>query len=344
MKAAVITSQGTPVASNVTVERDWPDPVAAPGEVLVRTEASALNHLDLWVGRGVPGAKLEYPRISGSDGCGRVEEVGEGVDPSWIGRRVALNAAVTHPDPMRPDVDPAPLPAMTVIGEHSFGTMAERFTAPVTNVVDVGETDPVHAAAYALSHVTAWRMLVSQARLEAGHTVLITGIGGGVALAALTIARHYGCRIIVTSRHASKLERARELGADEGVLDEGEDWSRTVRGLTGKRGVDICVDSVGKAIHGSCIKSLARGGVFVTCGCTTGPDATTDLARMFWNQLSIVGSTMGDMAEFRSVMALLCRGLITPVIDSVVDADDAPRAFERLESGEQFGKIAIRWA
>ena len=186
-------------------------------------------------------------------------------------------------------------------------------------------------------------MLVTRVGLQAGQTVLVTGIGGGVALALLGICRHFGCRTIVTSRRQWKLDRALELGADDGVLDTGDDWSRTVRGLTGKRGVDVCADSVGKAVHSSCLKSLARGGTFVTCGATTGHDAVTDLARLFWNQLTLMGSTMGDMHELRQVVALFRNGSLKPVIDSVHDAAEASAAFARLESGEQFGKVIVRW-
>jgi NADPH:quinone reductase-like Zn-dependent oxidoreductase len=186
-------------------------------------------------------------------------------------------------------------------------------------------------------------MLVSKADLKPGQWVLITGIGGGVALAALNIARWLGCPTIVTSRHQWKLDRALECGADHAVLDEGEDWSRTVRSLTGKRGVDVCVDSVGQAIHRSCLQSLAREGTFVTCGSTTGGQATTDLTRIFWNQLSILGSSMGTMKEFRSVLALLQNGAITPNIDSIWNVNEADKAWERIESGEQFGKVVVRW-
>ncbi|NNM24644.1 MAG: zinc-binding dehydrogenase, partial [Phycisphaerales bacterium] len=341
MRAAVLTTQGQPVAANVEL-REWHDVEPGPGEVRVRTEASALNHLDLWVGRGVPGADLEFPRISGSDGCGIVDAVGEEVDAAWEGQRVVLNAAVMADAPPRPGVTPTSgVPA--VIGEHSHGTMAARFLAPVRNVLAIGDADPVAAAAFALSHLTAWRMLVTRARLRAGQSVLIPGIGGGVALALLGIARHFGCHIIVTSRSPEKLARAQELGAHAGVLDAGEDFSREVRRLTGRRGVDVCADSVGKAIHGSCLRALARGGTFVTCGCTTGPDATTDLARIFWNQLSVLGSTMGDMAEFRAVTSLFSSGALSPVIDSCHTPDAAPAAYARLESGEHFGKVVIDW-
>jgi NADPH:quinone reductase-like Zn-dependent oxidoreductase len=342
MRAIVIERQGAPVLPNVRLVEDHPDPAPRPGEAVVRTEAAALNHLDLWVGRGLPGIDIRYPAISGSDGAGVVESVGAGVDPAWIGRRVLLNAAVPKPDPAHPDLRPAPADIF-MIGEHGAGCLAERFAAPVANLLPIGDADPVEAAAFGLTHLTAWRMMVTQAGLRAGMTVLVTGIGGGVALAALAIARHFGCETIVTSRHASKLERANALGAAHGVLDEGQDWSKEVRRLTGRRGVDLCVDSVGKAIHGPCIRSLARGGTFATCGATTGPDATTDLTRIFWNQLRLVGSTMGDMREFREVVALFRSGAIRPVIDRVFAPTEGAEAFARLEAGEQFGKLVVDW-
>ena len=342
MRAIIIERQGAPVLPNVACVTNHPDPTAGPGEVLVRTEAAALNHLDLWVGRGLPGIDIRYPAISGSDGAGVVEAVGAGVDPAWIGTRVLLNAAVPKPDAAHPGVRPAPADIF-MIGEHGPGCLAEKFVAPVSNVLAIGEADPVQAAAFGLTHLTAWRMMVTQTGLRAGMTVLITGIGGGVALAALAIARHFGCETIVTSRHQSKLDRARALGANHTVLDTGADWSREVRQLTGRRGVDLCVDSVGKSIHLHSIKSLARGGTYATCGATTGPDATTDLTRIFWNQLRIVGSTMGDMREFREVVSLFRSGAISPVIDRVFAPSEGREAFARLEAGEQFGKLVVDW-
>lgn len=342
MRALVIDRQACPVAPNVRLVSDYPDPRPRTGEVLVRTEAAALNHLDLWVGMGLPGIDLTYPRISGSDGAGVVEELGAGVDGAWIGQRVLLNAACPIAEPALPN-RAAGASDISMIGEHVDGCLAERFVAPVSNLVAIGDADPVAAAAFGLTHLTAWRMLVTQARLRAGQTVLVTGIGGGVALAALAIARHFGCRTIVTSRSAAKLERAKALGADEGVLDTGQDWSRDVRGCTGRRGVDIVADSVGKHIHLACIKSLARRGVFVTCGATTGADATTDLTRIFWNQLTLIGATMGDMAEFREVTALFRRGLLKPTVDTVFRPADGAKAYARLEAAEQFGKIVVDW-
>lgn len=343
MKAIVVQQRGNPVSPNVALVTDRPKPQPQSGEVLVRTEASALNSLDLWVGRGLPGIDTQYPFSSGSDGAGRVEEVGAGVDRAWIGRRILLNAAVIQDAPAHPDRF-ASGEDIRMIGEHSPGTMGEFFCAPAKNVLDIGDTDPIQAAAFGLTHLTAWRMLMSRAQLRPGMTILVTGIGGGVAVALLNIAKHFGCTVIVTSRHQWKLDRARELGAVHGILDDGSDWSKTVRTLTGKRGVDIVADSIGKAVHSQCIKSLVRGGVFVTCGATTGGDANTDLARMFWNQLTFMGSTMGDMDEFRAVTTFLRSGEMLPIVDSIQKPHFAKKAYERLESGEQFGKVLIDWA
>ncbi|MEM0983643.1 MAG: zinc-binding dehydrogenase [Planctomycetota bacterium] len=348
MRALVIEKQADPVAPNVALRHDFPDlPPPGPGEARIKTLCSALNHLDLWIGKGVPGLTLEYPRVAGCDGCGVVEAVGEGVPESWIGTTVMLNAALDMSPIGRP-TDPtgaAMAPAFELIGEHhSPGTHAEHFNAPVAQLAALpGEIDPAHAAAFGLSALTAWSMMVGKAGLQPGQYVLVTGIGGGVATAALAIAKHFGCPACVTSRHRWKLDRATELGADHVILDEGQDWSRDVRGWTGKRGVDLAVDSIGKAVHLWCIKALARGGAYVTPGCTSGPDATTDLARIFWNQLRVLGSTMGSNDEFKSVAALFAAGKLSPVVDQVIPSADGQKAYERLESGEQFGKVVVDW-
>ncbi len=342
MKAIAVMNGGAPVAPKVEMI-ELPEPEPGPGEVRVRTEAAGLNHLDLWVGQGIPGVDRPWPRVTGCDGVGRVDAVGDRVDPAWLGRRVIMNAAVAVPEPPHPEGRPAG-EHFQLVGEHSPGTMAEAFVAPAGNLLELpDEIDACEAAAFGLTHLTAWRMITTRARANAGDWVLIPGIGGGVALAALGICRHLGCRIVVTSRHRWKLDRALELGADHGILDEGEDWSRTVRGLTGRRGADVCIDSIGKANHASCIKSLSRGGRFVTCGCTSGGDAVTDLTRVFWNQLSLLGSTMGDMDEFRQVVGLLTGGQLRPVIDRVHEPEGAAEAWARLESGAQFGNLVIDW-
>jgi NADPH:quinone reductase-like Zn-dependent oxidoreductase len=346
MKAIVVQKQGWPVSNNVLLRADWPDPEPpGPGMAVVRTLCSAFNHMDLWVGRGVPGLDLDYPRVSGCDACGEVESVGPGVDAAWVGRRVIYNAAVRVPERPRPADPPGSslAPNYELIGEHHFGAHAQRFSVPIENLADVGDADPTEAAAFGLCALTAYSMMVSKGQLRPGQSVLITGIGGGVATSALAIAKHLGCPVVVTSRHQHKLDMARDLGADHAVLDDGKDWSREIRQWSGKRGVDMAVDSVGKATHLNCIKSLARGGAYVTPGCTTGPDATTDLARIFWNQLRLLGSTMGSNDEFKEVAALFRAGLLRPVVDKVFKPERCAEAYARLEAGDQFGKLVIDW-
>ena len=342
MNALEIAKQATPVAPNVNFVTTRATPEPHPGEVQIQTEISALNHLDLWVGRGMPGIDTTWPTVGGSDGVGKVVKLGAGVDAAWLGKRVILMAAVSKAAAHTPNHQPTG-EDIHMIGEHSPGTHAEFFTAPVTNILDIAQHDPAQAAAIGLTHLTAYRMLITRARVAPGAHVLITGIGGGVAVAALAIAKHFGCTTVVTSRHAWKLEKAKSLGANHCILDDGTDWSKQVRAATNRRGVDVVIDSIGKAVHQSCIKSLARGGAFVTCGCTTGSDGVTDLARVFWNQLSILGSTMGSMDEFRAVMALYKCGALKPVIDSTHHAKDGRAAYARLEAGEQFGKVLIDW-
>lgn len=350
MHAIICTKQGSPVAPNIAYG-EWPDEPPPPaGHVVIRTLASALNHMDLWVGKGIPGVNLTWPRVSGCDACGEVEAVGPGVDPAWKGQRVIVNAAVAQPEREHPQDPPASslAPNYELIGEHHNGMLRERFTAPVANVAPVGDADPVAAAAFGLTMLTAYSMIVTKGGLRAGQSVLVTGIGGGVATASLQIAKLLGCPVCVTSRHQWKLDKAKELGADFGVLDKStkdqpHDWSREVRAWTNKRGVDMAVDSSGKATHLNAIKSLARGGTYVTPGCTSGPDATTDLARIFWNQLRILGSTMGSNEEFRELAALFRAGKLSPIVDQEFAPKDCVKAYERLEAGEQFGKVVVRW-
>jgi len=348
MKAITIREQAPkgPVAPNVSVVDDWADPGPPDrGELLVRTEASALNHMDLWVGRGIPGVEIEYPHVGGVDGCGIVEAVGSDVDAAWVGRRVVHNAAVRLDGPARPGTptEAGIAPDVELIGEHSHGTHRARYRIPVENAVDVGDADPVAAAAYGLTALTAYAKMFTKGRLRPGQTVLITGIGGGVATAALGLAGWMGCTTIVTSRHRWKLDRALELGADHGVLDEGQDWSREVRGLTAKRGVDMVVDTVGGPLLKPCLRVLVPGGAFVTAGATAGPVSEIELARVFWKQLRVLGSTMGSNDEFREVMALFRAGHVAPVVDRVFPPAEAPAAWERLEAADQMGKLVIDW-
>lgn len=340
MRAVVIERAGTPVAGNVRLVTDHPAPAAKAGEVVVRTLAAALNHLDLWVGR----EPARTPWVGGSDACGTVESLGEGVERSWLGTRVIFNAAVPVPEPPLPGARPARPPRIDLIGSEIPGCMAERFAVPAANLLEVGDADPIEAAAFALTHITAWRMIVSRARAMPQETALVTGIGGGVALAALGILRAIGCEVIVTSRQQAKLDRAKRLGAWHGILDEGQDWSKQVLEITGRRGVDLCVDSVGAPLHLRCVRSLAQGGRLAICGASAGSDAPTDLSSVYWSQLSVLGSSMGSMDEFREVTALFLKGVLRPVVDSVHEAGDAAAAYARLEAASQFGKVVVRWA
>lgn len=350
MHAVVLTRRGVPVSSNIAFRTDWPDlPPPALGHVQITTLASAFNHMDLWVGRGLPGID-SYPRITGCDACGVINAVGAGVSPSWIGQRVIVNAAVRQPERDDPRDPPASTlaPNYELIGEHHDGMFREQFHAPVTNCAAVGDADPIHAAAFGLCALTAYSGIVTKAQLRPGQTILITGIGGGVATSALAIAKSMGCRVAVTSRHQWKLDAAMKLGAEFCVLDAStpttpHDWSKDVRAWTNKRGVDVVLDSIGKATHLACIKSLARGGAYVTPGATAGGDATTDLTRIFWNQLRLYGTTMGTNDEFREVVALFRAGKVQPVVDKVFAASDCVAAYQRLEAGEQFGKIVLDW-
>ena len=304
MRAAVIERGGQPIKSNIKLVNNWPSPVAGPGQVVVRTLASALNHLDLFIAWN----PRQTPWVCGSDACGEIVELGTGVDKAWLGKRVLLNARVSEASPDLPGVRPPELAPGKFIGLDMVGTHAERFVAPISNLIAIEDNiDPVQAAAFPLTYLTAWRMLTSRAKIAPDQTLLLTGIGGGVASASLDIARHIGCEIIVTSRHQYKLDRARERGAHHTVLDEGQDWSKEVMVITGNRGVDVCADSVAKAVHMRCLNSLALGGTLVTCGSTTGSDVTTNNNLIFLRQLSYLGSSMGSMEELREVTTLFRR-------------------------------------
>ncbi len=316
------------------------------GAVRVRLLAAALNRLDLWTINGLPGVTITPPWILGADGMGVVAEVSADVTSVRTGDRVLLNPGLScrrceyclkgeHPLCIR----------FRLLGEHHPGTLAEQIVVPAVNVrrVPASVSDEV-AAAFPLATLTAWRMCVSRAQVRAGEEVLIWGIGGGVALAALQICKSLGARVWVTSGSQEKLERARALGADELLDHSVVNVAKEIRARTGKRGVDVVVDSVGERTWEQSLGSLARAGRLVTCGGTSGPSLSMDVRKLFWNQWSILGSTMGNDAEFDAVVAELAAGRLVPPIDSVHALADGRAAFERLESGKQFGKVVVRIA
>jgi zinc-binding alcohol dehydrogenase/oxidoreductase len=324
VKAVRIHEDGGP---DVLMLEDVPDPQPARGEVLVRLRASALNHLDVWIRKGLP--SVPKPRILGADGAGVVEGLGEGVSALELGQRVVLNPGVE-----------AANGTIHVLGEHGDGTNAELIAVPATNVYPIPDgLSFEEAAAFPLVFETAYRMLVTRAGLREGEWVLLWGIGSGVSTAGLAIANALGARTIVTSSSAAKLARAAELGADFAVRTD-SDVKAFVKETTG-RGVDIVVDHVGEATWRTSLDVAAPGGRVVVCGATSGPNPPAALHRIWWKQLTILGSTMGTRADFEAVYELISSGRARPVVDEVLPLAEIRAAHERLEAGEQLGKIVL---
>ena len=342
MNALTLTATGG--LDHLRVQEVPPPSVAAPDDVLVRIYAAALNRLDLWVASGLKGVTYRFPHIMGSDGAGVVEAVGAGVSRTRCGERVLLNPGLSCGACEYCLAGEQPLCAdFHVLGEHRAGTMAEFVVVPERNVAPVpAGMSWAQAAAFPLATLTAWRMLITRARLSAGETVLIWGIGGGVALAALKIAKETGARAIVTSSSDEKLARARTLGADATLNHTQVDVAREVRTLTDRRGVEVVVDSVGEQTWERSLRCLARLGRLVTCGSTTGSMVSTDVRRLFWYQWTIMGSTMGSDADFRAVTRLAHAGRLWPEVDRIYPLAEAPTAFRRLAGGAQLGKVIVQ--
>ncbi len=340
MKAALLRAHG---GLDKVEYGDVPEPVAGPGQVRVRVRAAALNHLDIFVRKGIPGISPALPHVMGSDGAGTVESLGPGASRLREGDEVVLNPGISCAAcEFCLRGEHSLCVTFHLIGEHVAGTFAELVVLPAVNALPKpAGLSWEEAAAFPLTFLTAWRMLVTKARARPGESLLVIGIGGGVALAALQIAKALGLVVGVTSGSAEKLARARELGADFGIDHAAGDFSREVRRLTGKRGVDIVLDSVGKATWKRSIASLARGGRLLTCGATTGPDPEEDIARIFWNQLTVYGSTMGTHAEFADMVRMVAACRLRPVIDRVFPLSEAREALRRLEEARQFGKIVL---
>jgi NADPH:quinone reductase-like Zn-dependent oxidoreductase len=328
--------------------QDVPMPaMTAPDDVLVRVRAAALNRLDLWMVGGLKGVNYTFPHILGSDGAGVVEKVGAAVTGLAPGDRVMVNPGLSCGTCETCRAGEQPLcSAFRVLGEHCPGTLAEYFVVPSRNVAPIPPAMSFAvAAAFPLATLTAWRMLITRARLLPGETVLIWGIGGGVAQAALRVAREAGARVIATSSSDEKLERARALGADHTVNHARADVVKEVRAVTDRRGgVEVVVDSIGEQTWEQSLRCLGRLGRLVTCGGTSGPMVTTDVRRLFWNQWSLLGSTMGGDADWRAVTRLAGAGRLWPEIDQVFPFTEAALAYRRLEEGRQFGKIVIEVA
>ncbi len=342
MRAVIFREHGGPeVLEHVT---DFGDPMLGPEDVKVRVRACALNHLDLFIRQGIPTLKLPLPHILGSDVAGEIAAVGDDVADLEVGERVAVNPSLSCGECeycMRGD-DPLCVD-FKILGEHVNGGYAEYVVVPARNVARLPTDFPYEVAAAApLVYQTAWRMLVSRAQVKPGEDVLILGAGSGVSTAAIQIAKLAGCTVYTTSSSDEKLRRAKEIGADVLVNYKEVPWSKAVWELTGKRGVDVVVDHVGAATLKDSIRSLRKGGRLVTPGATTGGVTELDLRYVFWRQLSILGSTMGSQKEFEDVMKLVFMGRLRPVVDRVLPLEEARKAHEYLERGEQFGKVVLR--
>jgi NADPH:quinone reductase-like Zn-dependent oxidoreductase len=326
VRAVRIHEDGGP---EVLVLEEAPDPVAGPGEVLVRLRASALNHLDIWIRKGLP--SVPKPRILGADGAGVVEALGEGVRSFEPGERVVLNPGI--------EVGGGKI---HVIGEHGDGTNAELIAVPATNVHPIPDgLSFEEAAAFPLVFETAYRMLVTRAGLREGEWILAWGIGGGVSTATLAIGKALGAQVMVTSSSEAKLERARELGADATVNHATDDVRAAVQEATGGRGADVVVETVGEATWATSLQVAAPGGRITVCGATSGPNPPAALHRVWWKQLSILGSTMGTGEDFAGAYELVASGRARPVVDAVLPLEEIRAAHERLEAGEQLGKVVL---
>jgi NADPH:quinone reductase-like Zn-dependent oxidoreductase len=316
MRAIRIHEDGGP---DVLRYEDAPDPEPGPDDILVQLRAASLNRLDLWVRSGLP--SVPKPRILGADGAG-VDEAG---------RRVVINPGVEHGD------------RITVIGEHTDGTHAELIAVPASNVYPIPDGLSFEdAAAFPLVFETVYRMLVTRAGLREGEWVLVWGVGSGIGSAALVIAKALGARVLATSSRAEKLERALELGADAVVNHERGDVVEAVKEATGGPGVDVVVEHVGEATWQTSLQAARAHGRIAVCGATTGANPKASLHRIWWKQLTILGSTMGTKADFEGAYELVASGRAKPVVDSVFPLADARSAHERMESGEHFGKIVLR--
>jgi NADPH:quinone reductase-like Zn-dependent oxidoreductase len=341
MKALLFRAHGGP---EVLEYADAPEPAIGHNDVLVRVRACALNHLDLWVRRGLPGVTFPLPHIPGSDIAGEIAAIGPGVTKVKVGQKVVL----------APGVSCGKCAAcvagldnrcrqFTNLGYMIDGGCAEFVRAPEVNCLPYPENLSFEeAASVPLVFQTAWHMLIGRAELQPAEDVLVLGAGSGVGVAAIQIAKFFGARVIATAGTSEKLAKAKSLGADELINHKTQKISAEVRRLTGKRGVDVVVEHVGTATWDESLASVAPSGRLVTCGATTGYDAKVDLRFLFARQLSLLGSYMGTKAELHTVMKLVAAGRLTPIVDRAFPLAEGAAAHAYLEAGSQFGKVVLR--
>lgn len=332
MRAIVLREIGGPEQLQLET---MPDPVAGPGEVVVRLKAAALNHRDIWIRKGQY-AGIKLPIILGSDGAGEVAAVGPGVEPSWVGRAVIINPALDWGDDEHCFGS-----KFRILGLPDNGTLAELVSIPVSNIHAMPSGWSWHeAAALPLAGLTAFRAVVTRAHVQAGESVLVTGIGGGVSLFALQIALAQGARVYVTSGSDDKLTKAKALGAAGGWNYKRDNWGKEL--ATQAQGIDVVIDSAGGSNINAAIQLCKPGGRIVTYGATTGQPPQFDIHRLFWKQINLLGTTMGSPAEFSAMLNLYGSSSMRPVVDRVYPLGEAGAAQQRMEHAEQFGKIVLQ--
>lgn len=341
MRGAVFYEHGN--ADVLTLAEDLPVPEPKMGEVRVRIQAAALNRLDLWVREGWAGLKLHLPHVTGSDGAGIVDAVGEHVTGFAPGDRVCIDPAVVPPDSPTLYTGLENQGRIAILGEHQSGLAAEYAIVPARNLLKMpDEMDFADAAAAGLVYVTAWHSLITRGNLRPGESVLIVGAGGGVNSASIQIAKFAGAKVYVVGSNAEKCRKAEALGADVVInREQTEDWSKEIFKLTNRQGVDVVVDNVGKATMFGSIRSVRIGGRILVVGNTSGPNFDLDLRYIFSKHISIIGSTMGPHVDYVRVMNLVFEGKLKPVIGVRLPLAEAKQGHLLLEAGELFGKVVI---
>jgi len=321
-----------------------PEPDTLPGTVKIEVHAASLNHVDLFLRRGLPGIKIALPHIPGCDAAGVVHEVGDGVDALKVGDRVLMNPSIScGACEFCLRGDGSMCVSYQLIGETRSGTCCERIVIPAANAIPIPASMSFEdAASIPLVFVTAWRMLITRGRLRAGEDILVLGASAGVGIACIQIAKVAGARVFAAASSAEKLALCRDLGADVLIDYAREDVVKRVRQETDRRGVDVVVDYVGKDTWVRSLQSLARGGRLVTCGATTGYNPEEDLRHIFFRQLEVIGSTMGSRSDLMAALKLILAGKMRPVVGAVYELKDTAEAHRAMEARRALGKIVIR--
>jgi NADPH:quinone reductase-like Zn-dependent oxidoreductase len=340
MKAVIFHAHGGP---EVLRYEEVPDPRPAQGEVLIEVRTTSINHLDLFLRRGIPGVRIPLPKIAGSDAAGIVREIGENATALRVGQRVTVNPGIScgHCEFCAAGQGSQCI-TYRIVGEHTDGAYAQLLAVPAHIVLPIPDSLSFEEAAAApLVFLTAWSMMVRKGNIRPGEDVLILGAGAGVGTAAIQIAKLAGCRVFAAASSEEKLERAQQLGADVLINYKTSEFDKQIRDLTGKRGVDVVVDYIGADTWVKSLRSARRGGRILTCGATTGYAPQTDLRQIYFRQVQVLGSTMGSHRDFLDVMKLVFSGQLKPVIDRVLPLEEAGKGHELLEGRGVFGKVVL---